>query len=65
MDEIGGDLSHFKPALLSGAPQSGTTWLQHVLGSHLSLRAPPECAPVDWHLRGWSATNHPAFVPNG
>lgn len=51
----GGDID-FVPVFVIGSPRSGTTWVQHMLGSHELICAPQETGLFESYLGPWRAT---------
>jgi hypothetical protein len=45
--------SRFVPAFIVGAPRSGTTWLQELMGSHPSIATPQEIDLFSQYLSSW------------
>ena len=46
----------FLPVFVIGSPRSGTTWLQHMLGSHELICAPQETDLFEGYLGPWRQT---------
>lgn len=45
----------FTPLFVIGAPRSGTTWIQNMLGAHPEVCAPQELGLFHGYLSGWKA----------
>lgn len=46
----------FERVFLVGAPRSGTSWLQAMLGAHPEVATPAELHLFDMYLKGWHQT---------